>query len=141
MLAIQAASAGDPVASLTPLFQYGIAGVALGVLVFVVRVLRDVHREASERQAAAAKDEAERTAKHNSECQQRQMQALSTVDAISDRFGETQTMAAKTFADAIIKVHEQQTVAQREQRAAHEQLTNSVLQTLQQVHQHIGKAT
>ena len=109
------AVAGD----LSAYFQYGIAGISLGILVFVVRILQQIQKDNADRAAAA-----------NKECADRNERTVQSVDAICDRFGETQTMTAKTFADAVGKAQDAQMTLVREHRSDAEAREQRFLQAV-----------
>lgn len=87
--------------------QYGIAGFSLAILVFVVRVLREVSKESADRGDLQRR-----------ECDARNDKTVATVDSICDRFADTQVATAKLFSETTMAlVHEQRDASdKREER-------------------------
>lgn len=63
---------------IVPFLQYGIAGVSLGILWFVVKVLRETNTE-----------NAERHEKSHRECAEQQASNVAVLDKVTERFSAT----------------------------------------------------
>lgn len=105
----------DP--SSTPLgyLQYGINGVMMGVLVFIVRTLQQVQRESAERSAVERKN-----------CDDRNDKTILTVSDICDKFGNAQESTTKVFSETTMTLV-------REQRAASERREDQLLTALKEM--------
>ena len=105
------AGAADAAFTLKDGAQLGTVGIVLGVLVFVVRVLREVTKDAADRQATTAKENADRVAMQERECAARNEKTVSQVDAICDRFADTQIAVTEKFSETVLRLHEQRNKA------------------------------
>lgn len=130
-----AKSAAESLPVIGPFVQYGIVGIALGVLAFVVHVLRDTGKENIAMVAQLSKEHADRLAMQSKESAERNQKTVDTVQGIAREFGETTTLSAKALADAVREMQTQQSQQAREQREEHSRREAALVQALQQANQ------